>query len=451
MQRRIRIKLISPKMSLRPMDSEYKRRMSPSLTLVILASLTPEPHTVYIEDENLNPIDFSDKPDLVGITVNVDTTYRAMEISKKYRNKGIKVIFGGIHASSNPDSMLDHCDAVCIGEAEDLWHNIINDFLSDTLQKTYFNSGTTNLEKVPIPKWDYVSKKDYLYHNIIVTSRGCPFKCEFCYNSCDYVNNSYRNRPVNNVIEEIKSLNTRQVMFIDDNLIGNIKWTHNLLSAITPLNLIWHGAVSTNIVHHPDLITKMAESGCRSLFIGFESVNADSLGSVNKVQNKTGEYNNLITMLHNHDIMVNASLVFGFDNDNIETFPQTLNWLIHNKVESMTGHILTPYPGTKLYRRLESEGRISNYDLSKYNTANVVFNPKKMSANDLREGYLKIYDDFYSIKNIIKRRPDNKKLIAPYIAFNLGYRKYGKFTSLLGKMGFMNQIGKLGSKIAYHI
>lgn len=451
MQRGIKIKLISPKMSLRPMDSEFKRRMSPSLTLVTLASLTPQPHTVYIEDENLNSINFNDKPDLVGISVNVDTSYRAFEISKKYREQGIKVIFGGIHASSNPDLVSNHCDSICIGEAEELWCGIINDFLNNNLQNLYYNSNSTNLEKVPLPKWDFVPKNEYLYHNIIVTSRGCPFKCEFCYNSCDYVDSTYRNRPISNVIEEIISLNTKQVMFIDDNLIGNIKWTNDFLDTIKPMNLTWHGAVSTNLVHYPDLIRKMAESGCRSLFIGFESINSNSIQSINKGQNRVSEYEKLINELHHNNIMVNASLVFGFDHDTKDTFPQTLEWLIKNKIETMTSHILTPYPGTKLYKRLEGENRIIDYDLSKYNTSNVVFQPKYMSPNELRNGYLRMYKDFYSINNIFKRKPDNKKLIAPYFMFNFGYRKFGRLTSLIGKFGLMNKIGELGRKISYGI
>jgi radical SAM superfamily enzyme YgiQ (UPF0313 family) len=419
--------------------------------LVTLASLTPEPHDVYIVDENLNQIDFSGSPDLVGITVNVDTAYRAIEISEKFRSKGVKVIFGGIHVSSNPDSVIDHCDSVCIGEAEDIWHTLINDFLSDNLQKTYYNSSNTDLEKVPAPNWNYISKSDYLYHNIIVTSRGCPFKCEFCYNSCDYINNSYRNRPIDKVVSEIKILNTKQVMFIDDNLIGNIKWAKDFIDAITPLNLTWHAAVSTNIVHHTDLILKMAKSGCRSLFIGFESINTESIRSVNKGQNKTAKYEELIKILHDNGIMVNASLVFGFDHDKLDVFPRTLNWLVKNKVETMTSHILTPYPGTILYKRLQSENRIIDHDLSKYNTSNVVFSPKNMTADELRQGYLKIYDDFYSFKNIVKRWPGNRKLIAPYVMFNFGYRKYGKIFSFIGKMGFMNKIGKLGSKLSYGI
>lgn len=433
------------------MDSEFKRRMSPSLSLVILASLTPEPHEVSIEDENLKPLRYSDQPDLVGITVNVDTTYRAIDIAAQYRKKGVAVVFGGIYASSNPDALQEHCDAVCVGEAEDLWPRMIEDCLSGKLQKRYCQSSPTDLAKVPLPKWEYVSKRDYLYTNIIVASRGCPFKCDFCYNSCDYVSNKYRTRPLDHVVSEIQRMDTKQVMFIDDNLFGDIQWIRAFVKGVQPFKLTWHGAVSANIVHHPDLIAEMAASGCRSLFIGFESINPESINSVNKGQNRIEEYETLIRMLHDNDMMVNASLAFGFDHDTLETFPKTLEWLIRNKVETMTSHILTPYPGTKLYQRLLSEKRIIDHDLSKYNTSHVVFQPKNMSADELRQGYLKMYDDFYSLSNIFKRRPDNRKLLTPYFLFNLGYRKYGKITSMLGQMGFMNRIGQLGRRLAYGI
>jgi radical SAM superfamily enzyme YgiQ (UPF0313 family) len=451
MQRKLIIKLISPKMSLRPMDSEFKRRMSPSLSLVILASLTPVPHKVSIADENVKPLSFSDQPDLVGITVNVDTAYRAIEIAAKYRKKGVAVVFGGIYASSNPEALLDHCDAVCIGEAEELWHQILTDCLSGQLQKRYYHKGATDLAKVPIPQWEYISKKDYLYTNIIVASRGCPFKCDFCYNSCSYVRNTYRTRPIEHVVAEIQRMATKQVMFIDDNLFGDIQWIKTFVKAIRPLKLTWHGAVSANIVHYPDLLAEMADSGCRSLFIGFESINPESIKSVNKGQNRIEEYEKLIQLLHDNNMMVNASLAFGFDHDTRDTFSQTLAWLIRNKVETMTSHILTPYPGTKLYQRLLSEDRIIDHDLSKYNTSHVVFQPRHMSPDELKQGYLKMYDDFYSLKNIYKRRPDNRKLLTPYFLFNLGYRKYGKITSALGQMGFMGRIGQLGRRLAYGI
>ncbi|MDR2941090.1 MAG: B12-binding domain-containing radical SAM protein [Treponema sp.] len=445
------IKLISPRMSLRPMDSAFKRLMSPPLSLVTIATLTPKEHRVWIEDENIVKIKLTDSPDLVGITVNVDTSERAFEIAKQYRSRGIKVVFGGIHASANPDLMLINCDCVVIGEAEEIWRNLLDDFESNQLRNIYKNDKITSLKNVPLPDWNFVDHQKYLYHNVIVTSRGCPFKCNFCYNSSDYVSNPFRNRPVTDVLEEIENLKTRQVLFIDDNFIGNVEWTKIFVKAIKKKNLVWHAAVSTNIFFHKDLIREFAESGCKSLFIGFESINEDSILSADKKQNKVKEYEELIALLHENGIMVNASMVFGFDYDEPSVFKNTLVWLIKNKVETMTAHILTPYPGTALYKQLLGENRIIDFSPDKYNTSNVVFQPQKMTAEELKNGYLWIYREFYSLKNIIKRRPSNNHLQKPYFLFNLGYRKYGRITSFFGRFGFMSKIGQIARKISYGI
>ncbi|MDR1898112.1 MAG: B12-binding domain-containing radical SAM protein [Prevotellaceae bacterium] len=452
MNKSLTIKLISPRMSLRPMDSGMKRQMAPPLSLVTIASMTPKQHTVYVEDENIGKVNFNDNPDLIGITVTVDTAWRAFEISRIYKARGKKVIFGGIHASACPQEMLAHCDSVCIGEAENLWSQIIDDCERNSLKPLYYNAEPTDLSLVPIADWGFVRKKSrYLYHNIVVTSRGCPFKCEFCYNSCDYVNHKYRNRPVDDIVKEIENIGTKQIMFIDDNFIGNTGWTEMLLDKTADMGLVWHAAVSTNLVHYPDLIAKMAKSGCRSLFIGFESINTDAVKSVNKKQNKISEYEKLIQLLHNNGIMVNASLVFGFDSDTPETFEETLKWLVKNKIETMTGHILTPYPGTVLYKKLEKEGRIICQDLEKYNTSHVVFRPAHLSPEQLQAGYLKMYKEFYSLRNILKRRPQNRQIIVSYFLFNLGYRKYGRFISFIGRLGLMNAIGKLARRLSYGI
>ncbi|MDR1918069.1 MAG: B12-binding domain-containing radical SAM protein [Tannerellaceae bacterium] len=452
MKDKLVIKLISPRMSLRPMDSELKRRMSPPLSLVTIASMTPKQHRVYIEDENVERLDLNDLPDLVGITVNIDTAYRAFDISKTYRSRGVKVVFGGIYASSCPQEVGAHCDAVCVGEAEEVWGDILEDCLQDRLKPLYQASEPTDLSLVPIADWDFIrQKRKYLYYNVIVTSRGCPFRCEFCYNSCDYVSGKYRNRPVDDIVEEINRTGVKQIMFIDDNFIGNIPWVQRLLDKIGTLGLVWHAAVSTNILHHPQLIRQMAACGCRSLFIGFESLNDGSIRSVNKQQNKISEYEQLIELLHSHGIMVNASLVFGLDEDGPETFDQTLEWLVRNRVETMTGHILTPYPGTVLYKKLQQEGRIICHDLRKYNTSHVVFLPKKLTPEQLRAGYLNMYKKFYSLRNIIRRRPLNKRIIASYFLFNFGYRKYGKWVSLVGRAGVMGAIGKLARLLSFGV
>ncbi len=447
----MKIRLISPKMTLRPMDSEFKRLMSPSLSLLTVASLTPLEHDIEIVDENLAPLSFDNTPDLIGINVNVDTSIRAYKIAQIYRQKGIPVILGGIHVSTNPEEGLQYADSVCIGNAENIWHIVLNDLEKKQLKQRYQDNNLTDLSLVSKLRWDLIPTHRYLVTNIISSSRGCPFRCDFCYNSSNYMK-GYQTRPVEYIIEEIKALKTKQVMFIDDNFIGNIQRTRALLNAIKPMQLTWHAAVSTNLVEHLDLLDQMANTGCRSLFIGFESINTNSIKSVNKKQNRVESYEKLIREIHNRHIMVNASMVLGMDHDDIDVFDNTLDWLIRNKVETMTAHILTPYPGTKLFNQLESEERIIDMDWSHYNTSNVVFKPKHMTAEQLREGYLRIYEEFYSFKNIIRRMPTEKKQRRAYLLFNLGYRKYGKIAaSIIKHLGLMNLYGRTASHIAYRI
>lgn len=445
------IKLISPKMTLRPMDSEFKRVLSPSLSLLVVAALTPREHTVELADENTSRLCYDDHPDLVGINVNVDTSTRAYEIAQQYRHRGVPVVLGGIHTSANPQEGLRFADAICIGEAESVWETLLKDTQRNQLQTHYQATGPTDLSLTPLPRRDLIPTHRYLYTNIVSSGRGCPFRCDFCYNSNDYVH-GHRNRPIGQVLEEILALDTKQVMFIDDNFIGNIAWTHRLLEAMRPLDLTWHAAVSANLVHHLDLLDQMADTGCRSLFIGFESINESSIRGVHKVQNRVAEYEALIREVHKRNIMVNASLVFGLDEDREDVFDNTLAWLIRNRVETMTAHILTPYPGTRLFARFQAEGRITDLDWRHYNTSEVVFQPKYMSATQLRQGYLKLYRDFYSMKNILKRMPAGHQTRLPYLLFNLGYRKYGKIAALLAnQLGLMSLYGRLARHLSYGI
>lgn len=444
------IKLICPRMSLRPVDSEYKRAMAPSMALITLAALTPKEHQVYIVDENVEDLDFDDQPDLVGLTVNIDTSYRAYEIAKVYKEKNIPVVMGGIHASANPDEALGYCDAVCIGEAEEIWKDILQDAEQGRLRKRYKHNQPTDLAKIPIPRWDLIKKNKYLYTNTVYTSRNCPFRCGFCYNSCDYTF-PFRNRPIDKVIDEIKKLGTRHIMFIDDNFIGDPKWTKEFLLKIKPLRLKWNAAVSANIAEHLSLLDLMKETGCQSLFIGFETINRQSLQSVRKYQNEVANYENIIKEIHQRGIMINASLVFGFDHDYPNVFEDTLNWLVKNKIETMTAHILTPYPGTALFEEFKKQKRIFDFDWRHYNTSQVVFEPRHLSKEQLYEGYLWMYKEFYSLKNIIKRRPGKKDQVVAYLLFNFGYKKFGKLVSKLAKAGFMSRLGRLARRLAYNI
>jgi radical SAM superfamily enzyme YgiQ (UPF0313 family) len=286
----MKIKLIQPAMLPRPMDTKLKTRMSPSLALLTIANLTPKQHEVNIENENIEKIDFDEPVDLVAITVTVDVMNRAVEISKEFQNRGVTVIAGGIHITADPEGAVDSFDAISVGMAERVWAKILKDKENNSLKKIYYDMGNISGKEIVSPNYDIIDNKKYLYTNIISTSRGCPFQCDFCYNSCPNALKTYINRPIEDVIKDINALKTRHIMFIDDNFIGNPKWTKELLKEIKPLKLKWNAAVTSNIVDMSELLDEMKESGCQSLFIGFESINSKSLESVHKVQNSVSRY-----------------------------------------------------------------------------------------------------------------------------------------------------------------
>ncbi|GAA0730601.1 radical SAM protein [Clostridium malenominatum] len=447
----MKIKLIQPAMLPRPMDTKLKTRMSPTLALLTIANLTPKEHEVIIENENVEVIDFDEAVDLVAITVTVDVMNRALEISKEFRSRNVTVIAGGIHITADPEGALNSFDAICVGMGERIWAEILRDKENNSLKKIYYDMKDIAGKEIVSPNYNIIDNKKYLYTNIISTSRGCPFQCDFCYNSCKSVLKTYINRPIGDVIKDIKTLKTRHIMFIDDNFIGNPKWTKKLLEEIKPLKLKWNAAVTSNIVDMPELLDEMKESGCQSLFIGFESINSKSIDSVHKVQNSVNRYEKLVDEIHKRGIMINASFVFGLDEDDASVFKNTLEWIVKNKIETVTSHILTPYPGTKLYSSLIEENRIVDFNLSNYNTAHVVYKPKNMTAEELYNGYLWIYKEVYTFKNIMKRLPKSKKQWIPFLSFNLFYRKFGKFTELLCDIVSFKNIGRFFRWLSYYI
>ena len=445
----MKIKLICPRTTVRPMDSEWKTRMSPPLSLLVLGALTPPEHEVTVADENVEKVHVDDSPDLVGITVKVDTLYRAATIARAYRNRGIPVVWGGIHPTMCPEECSPYADSIVVGEAEILWGDVLKDAEAGRLKPFYRNPGPIDMARVPVPRWDLLKGKDYLFTNTLRIGRGCPYRCDFCYNSSPNIESRYRAKPVASVLSEIQSLGVRHVMFIDDNFIGSIAHARRLLNLLKDLSLTWHTAVSADVGRHEDILDLMAESGCKSLFIGFETLSRANLELCRKQQNRTEEYEETIRKIHERGMMVNASLVFGFDEDDESVFPTTLDWLIRNRIETLTGHILTPYPGTVLYRRLVEEGRIVDRDLTHYNTAHVVFRPKRMTAEQLEQGYRRVYREFYSWANILRRWPVAGVQTAAYLEFNLLYRKFGHLTCHLGKWFGRRTLARLAAALAY--
>lgn len=444
------IKLIQPKMRKRPMDTDIKIHMAPPLGLLTIVNLLRDVHQVELENENIQPIRYEDTPDIVGISVTVDTLPDAIKIAAQFRKKGCIVVAGGIHITTATDLVPEGVfDVLSVGAAEGTWPDIIRDYENGNLKYIYrCKKPLTGRDIVP-PAYDFLKKHEYLYCNVIHTSRGCPFRCDFCYNS--YGDHRYVNREIGDVIADIKAVGSKHIMFIDDNFAGNPAWTKEFLHAIKPMHLKWNAAVSINAAYDTELLDLMERTGCQSLFIGFESINPDSIRNVHKVQNHTQRYEDAIRAIHNRGIMINASFVFGLDGDTPETFRATLDWIVQNRIETVTSHILTPYPGTALYERMQAEGRITSDDLTLYNTAHVVYKPLNMTPEELYEGYLWIYRNIYSLKNIFRRIPRHPKQRAAYLLFNLLYRKYGKFTDFLCRLLTYERIGRLGERWSKYI
>ncbi len=444
----MKILLIQPRMRKRPMDTDLKTRMAPPLSLLTLMRLTPAGHEVTLLNENVEELDCAAPADLVGVTVTLDVLPRARLIAQRFRARGVPVVAGGTHVTCSPDSCLGAFDALCVGPAERVWARIVEDAARGALQSVYRDMDGFRGEEIASPLYEGVDAGRYLYTNVVTASRGCPNRCDFCYNSCQ--NRAYAVRPVADVLRDIRALGTRHVLFIDDNFIGSPPHTRELLDALEGLHLKWSAAVTARILDCPELLDRMAETGCQSLFIGLESINDDALRGVHK-ENRPGRYEALVEAVHRRGIMVNASMVFGLDGDGPEVFSRTLAWLEKNRVETLTSHILTPYPGTELYRRMEAAGRITDRDLSHYNTAHVVFAPQNMTPAELYAGYLGMYKRFYSFRSILRRMPLRKEQRRAYLLFNLLYRKFGRCTALLARVVPMRAIGRAAARLSYRV
>lgn len=449
----MRVKLIQPLAATRPMDTSLKARMAPHLGLLTIARIVEDSgHEVVVVNENSDLDIPSSDFDLVGISASIDVLARARVLSEEYRRLGVPVVVGGIGVTSNPDLASEMFETICIGPAEGHWRDVLADAAAGRLRRRYETPMSFSGERLLAPSFRSVDTRGCLYDNVIAASRGCPFACDFCYNAAVRRHGGgYVHRTVESVADEVRSKATRHIMFIDDNFIGSPAFTRELLAALRPMRLKWSAAVSANILDMPDLLDLMAETGCQSLFIGFESVNPESLSGVGKGQNKVSRFEALAEALHSRGIMVNASFVFGLDADDPSTFDRTVEWVVSNRIETVTSHIATPYPGTPFYDRMRREGRIIDDDLSHYDTAHVVIRPKNMTPEELYDGYLRVYREVYTLGNIWRRLPRSRSQLMPYLLFNLFYRKWGAASERLGHLIGFDRVGALARRAAYFI
>ncbi|MGA1871526.1 MAG: B12-binding domain-containing radical SAM protein [bacterium] len=412
---------------------KYKKAFLPPLSLAILNSLTPVRHNVKIVNDIVEDISFSSCYDLVAITSMTMQIKRAYQIADRFRCLGTKVIIGGFHATILPEEAKKHADSVVIGEADNLWEQILSDFENNNFKEFYQDTSFPDLQKLVIPKWDNMNLKIYpkpigyrLPMMPLFTTRGCVFSCRFCSVS-KFFGKTYRFKPISNVIKEIDSINTKAYIFVDDNISCNVDYSRELFKALSHKKIRWLSQISTSVLKTPALIDLAAKSGCNSLFIGIESINNKNLKSINKGFNKAEEYEELFTRLRKVGIIPFPSIIFGLDYDTPDQLKLTLDFLMKNKIGYALFWILTPLPGTDLFNDMNKEGRILDNNWSMYDLSNVIFQPKNFTTSELYMNYWKTYQKFYSLKNIAKRMYYNISISAhPFYEFfdNLFYQFY---------------------------
>ncbi len=427
----MRLLLISPRI----LGSGIGKRLLPPLALPVLAAVTPPEVEVSIVDENVEFLNYEIPVDLIGISTHTLTALRAYQIAHEFRFRGKTVILGGPHASALPEEALKYANCVVIGEAESVWPKVIRDFQSHRLQKIYRPEEWMNLDRLPLPKRDLLKRRRYHVFNTIQSSRGCPFNCSFC-TVTSFFGGTFRFRSLRQVLVEIETLDGKYIIFVDDNIGADLKRAKELFEALIPYGKNWVGQATTTFAQNRSLVKLAARSGCIGLFIGYESLSPDSLREAGKLINVVGKYREGIRQLHGHGILIHGSFLFGFDHDDPDIFQRTVDFAMDAKLDSASFSILTPYPGTGLYRKLSKEGRIFTQDWSQYGLR-PVFRPRGMSVERLAEGTRWAMNTYYSTPSVIRRIFSTRNHPLLRLLVNLGFKTrncgYLQKTLLWGK------------------
>jgi len=367
-----------------------------------------------------------DCPDLVIIQVYITNARRSYAIADHYRRLGAHVALGGLHVTSLSDEAAQHADSIFLGPGDSSFPRFLADLRAGRPQARY-ESGPRTLENLPPVRRDLIKRELYLVPNSLVVSRGCPHHCDFCYKDAFFGSGrSFYTQPVDRALAEIEALPGRHLYFLDDHLLGHQPFARALFSGMRGMGRVFQGAATVDSILRGDLIERAAEAGLRSLFVGFETLDPKNLQHSNKRQNLGRDYDRVIRRLDDLGIMINGSFVFGLDDDGPDVFERTVEWAIERGITTATFHILTPYPGTRLYQRMEQAGRLTTRDWDRYDTRHVVYRPRGMTAKQLQGGYLRAYRDFYSWRNIARasRQHATAKHQLKHLAYAGGWKKF---------------------------
>lgn len=416
----MKILLVAP--SVDPNEKTNRQMMMPQLALIILQGLTPKEHQVVTVDEEAEDIDLEHDCDLVGISFMTSNASRAYWLAREFKKRGRTVILGGVHPTLLPDEASPYADSVVIGEAEGVWAKLLEDHQKGCLKKTYHNPRPDL--SVYVPKdFSKVVKRRLFALVPIVTSRGCPYHCDFCCVT-DLFGKEIRHIPVENVVRDIQESGRKNFIFLDDNIIGHPSYAKELFAALKPLKISWVGQSSISmLVKDDELLTLAAESGCTGLFIGLESVKEAQMNALRKSFKSLEGLEAALKKMRKAGIFALASMIFGFDEDTKDVFDDTVKFLIKNKVHTVSFNVLTPYPGTKTFQKMKGEGRLLTDDWKYYDHSTVVFQPKNMSPYELMAGKIRSRKEFYSARSILRRLLGNLNHPVIYMAMNWGHVK----------------------------
>ncbi|HLZ55382.1 MAG TPA: radical SAM protein [Ktedonosporobacter sp.] len=424
----MKVKMILPALTeaISPYFRPIKYSLFPPLGLATLAGYLHEDDQVSIQDEHVEKLDVDDDPDLVVIQVYITSAYRAYELADHYRARGAYVALGGLHVTSLPEEAASHADSIFLGPGEDIWPTFLSDYRQGHPAKVY-TSQVRTLLGVPAIRRDLIKRHLYLVPNSIVVSRGCPHVCDFCYKEAFYQGGkSFYTQSVDDALAEINRLPGRHLYFLDDHLFGNPRFAAALFDGMKGMGRLWQAAGTVQSVLRPGLLEKAVESGLRSLFVGFETLSPSNLQAQHKYQNLNRDYHAAIRRLHDLGVMVNGSFVFGMDDDDETVFDRTVSWAIKEGIETATFHILTPYPTTALYQRMEQQGRLLHSQWDLYDTRHVVYRPAKLTPEALETGYWRAYQDFYRWGSIVQgawsKERWNDRL--RHVAYAAGWKKF---------------------------
>ncbi len=397
----------------------------PPLSLGILAALTPPSWEIRIIQEPNRKVNFDEPADLVGITASTSNITRGYQIADEFRKRGVRVIMGGIHPTVRYQEALDHCDSVCLGEAELIWKDVLEDLVRNRLKRIYKADAYFDLKNYTPPRRDLMTRSDSVFYSAvnIETSRGCPYQCNFCSVSLSH-GTRIRYRHHESIAEEISGMNRKKFFFVDNNIVANHDRAKELFKSLIPLKVKWTAQATISIADDPMLLKYAVDSGCYGLLIGIESITDDGLKAYKKSKDDFGALKASIKTLNDHGIAVLAHMVFGNDFDTKASMRQTLERLHELDIASATLGIMVPYPGTKLAMDLEMEGRILTKEWDLYDIHHLVFQPRNFSTEEFLEEIQWIRREFFTFGRMFSRTLQCRN--PRVLGFNLSNRSHNR-------------------------